>query len=104
MNEEIRFPEHEKLQKIHDQSQACGMFLEWLQTNGNVICHVHEHTDACLDDDGRNMCGYRDGEWAPDHESIEKRLARYFGIDLQALETEKQQILADLRADLRVKP
>jgi hypothetical protein len=34
------YPEHEKLQKVHEQSQAIGDFLEWLQSIKRVHLHV----------------------------------------------------------------
>lgn len=98
---EIReLTEHERLHLIHDKSQAIGDFVEWLAEKGFRICREHAHTEDCYDvlgGDGLPTCELRDGQYIADYTPITKRLAEYFDIDLNKLETEKRQMLADIR-------
>lgn len=75
------YPEHEKLAKIKEQSQWLGNFIEWLQSNGYVICQLDEDENIC----------------SPVRRPIESWLAEYFKISLTKLEDEKQQLLSELR-------
>jgi len=72
------YPECEKLHKVKDQSFIIGQFLEWLQEDYAVARW-----------DGNDLF--------PDHPGIEKLIAEYFNIDLNKVEKEKQEILAELR-------
>ena len=72
--------EHEKLQKIQEQSQLCGEFLEWLSGQGYVLARWGE------DDLLYSVRAPRD-----------KLLAEFFEIDLDKLEQEKQQLLEEQR-------
>jgi hypothetical protein len=73
------YPEHEKLTKIKNKSQAVGEFLEWL---GGCNVVLAKHTDHGLEIDRR---------------SIVDLLYEYFEIDPDTLEEEKQAMLDDLR-------
>jgi len=73
-----KYPEHEKLQEIADQSQTIGEFLE---CNGYVLCQYEEEID----------------EFVPHRNSIEQILAEYFGIDLKKIDQEKRQMLEEMR-------
>ena len=73
-----KYPEHAKLRKIHDKSQAIGEFLE---LSGYELWEYKEDTD----------------EFEPVPWQIEVILAKYFEIDLDALEQEKQTMLEELR-------
>lgn len=44
----IEYPEHEKLEAVEEQSQACGEFLEWLlSVKGYQVCeHVEGHSNG----------------------------------------------------------
>jgi hypothetical protein len=79
----MEYPEHEKLHKIKDQSQAIGEFLDWLQSSRHVILaeypKQYKHT------------------LVPIHMSTENILAEYFGINLNVLETEKRIMLDELK-------
>lgn len=77
----VKYPEHEKLHKVHEQSQVIGEFLEQLGSEGLSIC---EYVD-------------RHDRWSPLSKNTEKILADYFGIDLDKLEKEKRQMLAELQ-------
>lgn len=62
-------PTLEKMRAVSADSEKLGQFIEWLQEDGVELCDVR----------------------------IEATLARYFGIDLDAAEREKREILAHLR-------
>ena len=74
------YPEHDKLAKIRDKSQAIGEFVEWLAGQG-----IHFGT---YDDFDRFQMVRAD---------IEGRLADYFNIDLTVLEDEKRAMLHEQR-------
>lgn len=78
------YPEHERMALIDDQSQIIGEFIDWLeQESGYEICQM------------TNLNG---GRYEPCREGATKLLARYFGIDLGAIEAEKRAMLDALRA------
>ena len=88
--EPIATPQLDKMLAVRDRSQVIGEFLEWLEGQRYTIGKVHH---------GRNWAG----EIVPGHfvtievSSIERLLADFFGIDLDAVEGEKQAVLAALR-------
>lgn len=92
------YPEHERMHKIKDKSQAIGEFLEWLGGQHMAVCqrHEHSHDNGCYEK-GKLECGLYDDTYYPIFESIEKILARHFDIDLDKIEAEKQAMLASLR-------
>lgn len=120
------YPEHEKLSKIKDKSQAIGEFLDWLP---GVIAKHHEHDHGCWCDDPfhesddptivrskdrcpnpvcdghhgsrRLVCGYGEHQLQPWRKNIQDWLAEYFGIDRQRIEEEKRAMLEELRANAR---
>jgi len=95
--------EHERLSLVKDKSQAIGDFVEWLVEKGIRLCREHEHTDACYDDDDIQhvwpTCDLREGQYVGDYTPITKLLAEHFDIDLDKLEREKRQMLADIRKE-----
>lgn len=88
-----KYPEHEKLKAVKEQSQTCGNFLEWLQEQGILLAQYHVHTDRCF----RAGCDVSSGELYPVSASITKLLAQYFEIDEDTLEQEKRQMLEELQ-------
>jgi len=49
----MTYPEHEKLSKVQDQSQAIGEFLEWLETTKSarlLTWHESETDEVCTGD------------------------------------------------------
>lgn len=76
--EKVAYPEHEKMAKVRDQSQALGEFLEWLGSMG---------VDDLTVDGRRFNLGC----------DIEPLLGTYFDIDLEKIETEKQDMLGAVR-------
>jgi len=76
----MQFPEHDKLGKVRDRSQATGAFLEWMrEEKGWVIAKLF------------------DDEYLPIHLTTERILGEYFGIDPVRLEAEKRAMLALIR-------
>jgi hypothetical protein len=75
------YPEHEKLAKVSDESQAIGEFLDlgrW------TLCELRQFEER------------RDPQLVA--VDIQAALAEYFGIDRAALEREKRAMLDALRA------
>jgi len=121
-------PECEKMVKVAEDSQKIGEFLDWLQEQSIHLCKPHKHTDSCYSwgtveppangirswkmgvnyrqkytDEKWLDCGYHDGEMVYIRDSFEKLLARYFDIDLDKIEKEKQAILKEIREVNNVK-
>jgi len=80
-----KYPECEKLEKVSEESQKIGAFLDWLQNETKYI--IAEYSD---DEEGEALL-------FPIHKAIEQILAEYFKIDLNKVEKERKQILEDIR-------
>lgn len=113
------YPECEKMSTVRDKSQAIGEFLEWLAYEKGVYFWTtntwhEEFTCPCMDygDDQRdvhdeaawcekcqNTGKYIDvqSEDGPFQYQIEKILAEFFEIDLDKVEAERRQMLAELQ-------
>jgi hypothetical protein len=76
-----QYPEHDKLRLIRDKSQAIGEFLSLLGQHGLTLCEFHEKYN----------------EYLPTGITIQKLLAKHFGIDLVKLDDEKRDMLDELR-------
>ena len=123
----MSYPEHEKMKKVVDRSQAIGEFLEWLRSTKRVHLHVwlDEQTEYEADcpgewsytcEDGRaiSVVGTNKGEcekcdgtgkvtvrepgWYPIGTPTTELLAEFYDIDLKKIDAEKDQMLADIRA------
>ena len=82
----VKYPEHEKLQKISDHSQLIGEFLEWLLLErGLVICQGY---------DGPNE--WPDRPYVPFDQPFDVLLAEYFSINQEVVSREKEEMLAQL--------
>lgn len=98
------YPEHEKLKKVKEQSQACGEFLEWLQGPRRYrLGEYHEHNDDCWlpgenQTEKRKVCGMNTETLYPAPINTRKLLAEFFEIDEAKLEEEKLSMLAELRS------
>ena len=108
-----KYPEHEKLARIKDESHSIGLFLDWLRggfegSPNLTLCYYQEPTgQPRFENDGGSLF---DGEelklnldfiepgWTPARQTIPQLLAQYFGIDQEKLDAEKEQMLADIRA------
>jgi SOS-response transcriptional repressor LexA len=77
-------PECEKLSKATTVTQPAGEFVEWLRSHGYEIA---ERTSA----PGCGVYGL-----CSCSKSLERLLAEWQGIDLEVVEDERRQILADL--------
>lgn len=75
------YPEHERLSKVRDKSQAIGEFLEWLNEQDLHLAR-YDHRGVKLE---------------PVPWEIQNRLADFFGIDLNVLEDEKRTMLDEQR-------
>ena len=68
-----KYPEHEKLEAVRDQSQKCGEFFEWLQSEKGVEMECgfeYEH-----DEDDEKVWRDRDGNIVEDY--IDPRICGY---------------------------
>lgn len=116
------YPEHDKLAKVSDQSQACGGFLEWLEEQSILLAKHHHHSENCrcghrwhLEADPmrysiegcpscggdpsnrRYRCGYLENDLVPLHTSTVDLLSEFFCIDQSQLENEKRAMLELIR-------
>lgn len=81
MSEE-KYPEHDKLRPIQEQSQAICDFLEWLSYEKDMtVCKPHDETN----------------EYFPVFVRKEELTAEFFGIDLKKLDAEKRAMLEEMR-------
>lgn len=114
----IDTPEHDKTEKVQAVSQAIGEFLDWLGEEGSYADAVGETSiSLCVReivmkravekelDDGEKSYDdlkpddYRvTSRYVPAPVRFEALLARYFEIDLDALEREKRMLLDVVRA------
>ena len=83
------YPEHDKMSKIADKSQAIGEFMEWLEQEKNLtLCKpIPEGEEAA-------------GQYWPAYTPIQNLLAEFFDIDPVALEREKRAMLDEMRKAL----
>lgn len=79
------YPEHNKLDKVKQQSQAAGEFVEWLTDVKKYVIATHINIDGVGD------------RLSQVHINITSLLAEFYGVDLNALEQEKQQMLKLIR-------
>jgi len=79
----MSYPEHGKLEKVKDQSQLIGEFLEWMENE--------ERTTLYLYDDEENLVPAM-------FKGKEILLAKFFDIDLNKLEAEKRAMLDEIRS------
>lgn len=87
MKKLVETPEHERMKAISADSQKLGEFLEWLGEQGVVLARWGTYE-----------------ELHPDQQSIEKRLAAYFKIDLQKIEAEKMALLESCKGWWKADP
>lgn len=81
MIDATKYPQLAKMQEVQETSQAIGEFLDWLQSEQRIdLCTI--------------IRGTGHDRWAPITESTQQLLARYFGIDLEAVERERRAVLS----------
>jgi hypothetical protein len=76
-----KYPQLAKMEEAQTASQAIGEFLDWLSEQRIDLCSV--------------IPGTGHDRWAPITDGAEKLLARYFDIDLNAVERERRAVLAN---------
>ena len=79
-----RYPEHDKVRAVKNESQRLGAFIEWLNEKDMQICEGEE--------------GLHGVRWYPTTKNIERLLAEYFEIDLQKVGEEKDAMVAEMRS------
>ena len=84
-----KYPEHEKLKEIQENSQACANFLDWLQNDKGVVLGKYKTIKDWDERDTERLL--------PTHVNIQNLLAEYFEIDQAKLEQEKRAILDEIR-------
>jgi len=118
-----KYPEHAKMRKVADLSQSIGEFLDWLTSpsQGSRVIGMWRPT-FCLSckagwidfrrDDDKIVCqacgaaefNKSEDRLLPAHDRLQDLLARYFGIDLAAIEKEKRAMLDRIRSLSTVAP
>lgn len=83
------YPEHEKLEKVKEETQAIGQFLEWLNSKKKIILGSYFKDADNLNTDLQEMRMI--------YVQHEKLIAEFYGIDLDKLEQEKRDILKSIR-------
>lgn len=84
MSEKIKIPELEKLTKVRDASLIISNFIGWLYEEKIELAKYkerEEYSDILI----------------PHREDTESLLARYFNIDLNKVEKERQALLNNIR-------
>lgn len=76
-----KYPALAKMAEVKDRSQVIGEFIEWLGGEGIELGRWTQSGNYCL----------------PISDSIEQLLAKYFEIDLVAVENERRAILDEVR-------
>lgn len=85
MSTQSRYPEHDKLKAIQEESQTIGEFLD---TCGYQLCEYHQ--GYLEDDDGASR-------FMPVRGTVQDILAHYFCIDQNKIDAEKRQMLDEMR-------
>lgn len=115
MPENPKYPEHEKLAGIADESHTIGAFLDMGLPEMGLMLYQHVTRDCeCSDCENQNgkTCGWHtereketivDGRvqitnCRPAMRTIQSILAEYFDIDQSKIDAEKEQMLEEMRA------
>lgn len=83
MSDETTYPEHEKVQRVREKSQAVGEFLDWIGDRKGWFLAEYPDDSACASK------VYIDDQ---------RLLAEFFGIDYDELMAEKDRMLEEIRA------
>lgn len=81
------YPEHDKVAAVKHETEIVDDFLAWLMTTEYTLAVPYNGEETFI---GQMYVPY----WP----STEQLLARWKGIDLDRLETENRQLLAEIRA------
>jgi len=98
----LDLPEHDKLEKVKDKSQAIGEFLEWLRGAKKIrLCRWNTYEEPNYDKNEPDFNSKTKTHTVESLDyvttSIEQLLAEFFEIDLNKIEEENRVILDDLR-------
>lgn len=96
-----RYPEHEKMAEVKEDSHRLGAFIDWLQGQGIGFAHwVESDFSTRTHDEATEHTHKRvnhEDRLVPIHRTINEWLSLYYAIDLQKIEDEKEQMLAEIR-------
>lgn len=82
---EKRYPESERVLQLQEQSRLVRTFLEWLKTKNYILCGYSKHRSL-------------DGQiYSPVMISNTTILADFFDIDMEKVESEKEQMIEDMK-------
>jgi hypothetical protein len=81
-----KYPQHEKLLKISDASQAQGEFLDWLINEQKFVLARYETLEPT-----------RSERLVHANPQIDQLLAQFHEIDYEALEAEKRAMIAEFQ-------
>jgi hypothetical protein len=112
VDQATKYPQHEKLAAVKDESQAIGEFLDFgLRRLGGGMA-IYERVEfececsGCQQGDPLRWHTYeeltpglpvRKERWVPTPRSIQSMLAEWFEIDEQALAREKESMVEEMR-------
>ncbi len=77
-----KYPEHEKLKNVEEESQRIGEFLDWLTHERGFVLAAWGKFESLY----------------PQNYTVEGLLADYYKIDLIKIEKEKRQMLEGMRS------
>ncbi len=98
-----KYPEHDKISKIREKSQAIGEFLEWLQSgdanDGSKIILAVQPKEYGEDEEEDRLVrlALNNGFYIPFYKSGQHLIAKFFGIDVRILEKEQRDMINELR-------
>lgn len=93
------WPEHDKLHRVKDRSQAAGEFMTWLAEQGWYL--ARPRTEEEERENRHKPWPERTPSVVWNATSMDELLARWLDIDRDALESEKRDMLAWIRANNR---
>jgi hypothetical protein len=86
-------PVLDTLKSVKPEADVIARFLEWAEERRWEFCQPHACGEGCQDDEGEVLCHAAEGERLPVNLGIEKVLAKYLGVDLDAADREKCAVL-----------
>ena len=84
----IKTPELDKMEKVREESQKIGEFMDWLRGEKGL------EIATWIDDEDRGR-----ESLVPANVHTEKFLAEYFNIDLDKAEQERRALIESIRSD-----
>lgn len=93
------FPECDKLLAVRDKSQSVGEFIEWLSTEKQIFLAEWRPLKEFKpgEREHRVAHGREVDRLVGIAQPIERLLAEFFEIDMEQVETERRQMLADIQ-------